>query len=62
MLVGQSGVEKSILINIFLKLKGKEAASTGTRKYVTTQIKYYMSKEIPYLRLIDTRGIELNVN
>jgi len=62
MLVGQSGVGKSTLINNFLKLSGRKAASTGTGKYVTTEIKYYMSNEIPYLRLIDTRGIELNVN
>lgn len=62
MLVGQSGVGKSTLINNFLKLEGKKAAPTGTGKYVTTEMKYYMSKEIPYLRLVDTRGIELNVN
>ena len=62
MLVGQSGVGKSTLINNFLKLSGRKAAPKGTGKYVTTKIKYYMSNEIPYLRLIDTRGIELNVN
>jgi hypothetical protein len=45
-----------------LKLCGRKAASTGTGKYVTTKIQYYMSNEIRYLRLIDTRGIELNVN
>ena len=61
MLVGQSGVGKSTLIKNFLKLKGKKAAATGTGRYVTQNISYYMSKEIPYLRLIDTRGIELNV-
>ena len=60
MLVGQSGVGKSTLINKFLKLKKK--APTGTGKFVTTEIKDYRSEEIPYLRLIDTRGIELNVN
>jgi len=62
MLVGQSGVGKSTLINNFLKIKGKKAAQTGTGNYVTTEIKCYMSNEIPYLRLVDTRGIELNVN
>ena len=61
-LVGQSGVGKSTLINNFLKLKGRKAAATGTGGYVTQNISYYMSSEIPYLRLIDTRGIELNVN
>ena len=61
MLVGQSGVGKSTLINNFLKLSGRKAASTGTGKYVNTKIKYYMSNQIPYLRLIDTRVNELNV-
>ena len=61
-LVGQSGVGKSTLINNFLKLKGRKVAATGTGRYVTQTISYYMSNEIPYLRLIDTRGIELNVN
>jgi GTP-binding protein EngB required for normal cell division len=61
-LVGQSGVGKSTLINNFLKLKGRKVAATGTGRYVTQNISYYMSNEIPYLRLIDTRGIELNVN
>ena len=62
MLVGQSGVGKSTLINQFLKLKGKEKAKTGTGEFVTTETKGYRSDEIRYLRLIDTRGIELNAN
>ena len=31
-------------------------------KYITINIGHYRSDKIPYLRLIDTRGIELNVN
>ena len=62
MIVGICGVGKSTLINNFLKLEGNKKAKTGTGKYVTTSISHYMSDKIPYLRLIDTRGIELNVN
>ena len=65
MLVGQSRVGKSTLINKFLKLEGKEKAPIGTRQYIKTnitEIKDYRSNKIPYLRLIDTRGIELNDN
>ena len=62
MIVGICGVGKSTLINNFLKLEGKKRAKTGTGKYVTTNIGHYRSDKIPYLRLIDTRGIELNIN
>lgn len=62
MLVGKSGVGKSTLINKFLKLdKGNEAAS-GTGSFQTTEIKDYTSTNVPFLRLVDTRGIELNVD
>ena len=61
MIIGQVGTGKSTLINSLLKLKGRERAPEGYGRICTmkdTQI--YKSKEVPYLRLIDTRGIELN--
>ena len=58
MLVGKSGVGKSTLINNVLKIK---KAITGTGSFQTTEIKAYYNKDLPYLRLIDTRGIEINL-
>ena len=61
MLVGKSGVGKSTLINSLLKLE-RNKAKTGTGNFQTTKFKAYQSKEVPFLRLVDTRGIELNVD
>ena len=61
LLTGKSGTGKSTLINVLLKLKGKEKAATGVGTFITTKTTAYKSKSIPYLRLIDTRGIELSV-
>ena len=61
MIIGQVGTGKSTLINSLLKLKGYARAQVGYGRICTmmdTQI--YKSKEVPYLWLIDTRGIELN--
>ena len=55
--VGKSGVGKSTLINNVLKIK---EAITGTGSFQTIKIKAYYNKALPYLRLIDTRGIEIN--
>jgi len=60
MLVGKSGVGKSTLINGVLKLEKGEKAKTGTGQFITIKYEPYKSDSVPFLRLIDTRGIELN--
>ena len=60
MLVGKSGVGKSTLINSLLKLKGGKKARTGTGNFVTENIRSYQSDALPYIKLVDTRGIELS--
>ena len=60
MILGKSGVGKSTLINQFLKLKGGNQAKTGVGKFQTILTKAYKNKEMKFLRLVDTRGIELN--
>ena len=60
MLVGKSGVGKSTLINSLLKLQRGERARTGTGNFVTENIRTYQSQALPYIKLVDTRGIELS--
>jgi len=55
--VGQAGVGKSTLINGMLN---EELAKTGGPEIVTLENQSYKSKNMPFLRLVDTRGIELN--
>ena len=62
MLVGKSGVGKSTLINSVLQLEKGSKAKTGTGKFVTIKYTPYKNDSVPFLRLIDTRGIELNKN
>ena len=58
MLLGVSGVGKSTLINKILKVN----APTGDGNFITTQTTPYTSNAMPFLRLVDTRGIELSDN
>ena len=58
LLTGKSGTGKSTLINVLLN----ENAETGTGPYITKYTTPYTNKIRPYLRLVDTRGIELNVD
>ena len=55
--MGKSGVGKSSLINGMIKEK---LAKTGLGDKVTIIDTPYKSNSIPFLRLYDTRGIELN--
>ena len=54
-LVGPSGVGKSTLINGIFNEKKSE---TGFGKVQTKNIQDYESNNIPFLRLIDSQGIE----
>lgn len=62
MLIGKIGVGKSTLINKLLKLKGEEKAQTGISHVSSEMIKVFENEKIPFFRLIDSRGIELNQN
>lgn len=54
---GRSGVGKSTLINTMLK---QEIAQTGVGGIITKEMFIYESQTLNYLRLVDTRGIELD--
>ena len=58
LLVGPTGAGKSTLIKVYLKVDVK----TGFGLPVTKDIEMISSQEIPFLRLIDSRGIEKDPN
>ena len=60
LLIGKSGVGKSTLINNLLQLTEEQMAKTGVGNFQTVDIKEYKSDFVPFLRLVDTRGIEIN--
>ena len=62
MLIGKSGVGKSTLINSLLQLTEERKAKTGVGNFQTVDIKEYQNENVPFLRLVDTRGIEINKN
>jgi hypothetical protein len=55
-IIGKSGVGKSTLINCMLK---EYLAKEGVGDRITIKNTSYQNAKIPFLRLIDTRGIEL---
>ena len=58
-IIGKCGVGKSTLINGILK---GDVAQSGIGNRVTIENKKYESKNMPFFKFIDTRGIELNKN
>ena len=59
LLLGKTGVGKSTLINGTLDLSENEKAKTGVGEPVTKEFDEYISDKRKGLRLIDSRGIEL---
>ena len=62
LVLGKTGVGKSTLINSLLQLEGEEAAEEGVGNITTSETRAYRSNKFPFLRLVDTRGIEINTN
>ena len=62
LIMGTSGTGKSTLVNSLLKLRpGKDGPKVGRGKVTTQEVtREFSSKKVPFLRLIDTRGIELS--
>ena len=55
----KTGVGKSTLVNSTLLLDGNEKSKTGKGGIQTKENCLYKSKKIPFLRIYDTRGMEL---
>ena len=56
LLTGKSGAGKSTLINALLK---EELAPTGEPEICTLEPKPYHNEKVKFLKLFDTRGVEL---
>ena len=57
-LTGRSGIGKSTLINCLFK---EYVAEEGIGDIITRETKPYSSKNLPFFKLTDTRGYELNI-
>ena len=57
--IGKAGVGKSTLINSLLKLKGDKKAVEKVGGIGTVEFQAHKGEDISFLRIIDTRGIEL---
>ena len=62
LVLGPTGVGKSTLINSELKLTGENAAETDPAKVTTKKFEEYTSDKMKNIRLIDSRGIEMDPN
>ena len=62
LLIGQTGVGKSTLINGIFDFKENEGAKTGEGKPITENFDEYISNKRKCLRIIDSKGIEKGEN
>ena len=61
-LIGKTGIGKSTLINGVFEFPKDGGAKTGDGKPITQEYEEFISDKRKYLRLIDSRGIEMGEN
>ena len=61
-LIGKTGIGKSTLINGVFEFPKDGGAKTGDGKPITQEYEEFISDKRKYLRLIDSRGIEIGEN
>ena len=61
LIVGRCGVGKSTLINSILKFEIGKNEETNLSKMITINEKRYKNGKVPFISIISTRGIELNI-